>query len=264
MDFSNIKLVVSDMDGTLLNSNHEVSPQFLELFKGLKEKGIQFVAASGRQYNSIVDKLEAIKDDIIIVAENGAYAVHQDQELFSVSLDQNLRNNMLDTLAPVEDIYPVLCGKRNAYITETGQVFKDVLAQYYTAFTVVPDLKDTQDETLKIAIYHFDSSEKYIYPHVRSFEGKAQVKVSGTNWVDLSSSTAHKGNALEKLQQKLGITPEQTMVFGDYNNDLEMMELSHYSFAMANAHPNVLKKARYATSSNDDLGVERVLERLLS
>ena len=65
MDLSQIKMVVTDMDGTLLNSKHEVSPRFFEIFEELKKKDIIFVAASGRQYNSMVAKLESIKTDII-------------------------------------------------------------------------------------------------------------------------------------------------------------------------------------------------------
>lgn len=74
MDLSKIKMVVSDMDGTLLNSNHQVSEQFFELFKELQSRDITFVAASGRQYNSIIDKLAPIKDEIIVIAENGGFA----------------------------------------------------------------------------------------------------------------------------------------------------------------------------------------------
>ena len=61
MDLSQVKMVVSDMDGTLLNSNHEVSNRFFDLFAELKKRNILFVAASGRQYNSILDKLSVIK-----------------------------------------------------------------------------------------------------------------------------------------------------------------------------------------------------------
>ena len=71
MDFSTVKLVVSDMDGTLLNSKGEVSNHFFHLYEELKKQHIQFVAASGRQYQSIVDKLDSIKNEITIIAENG-------------------------------------------------------------------------------------------------------------------------------------------------------------------------------------------------
>ena len=63
--------------------------------------------------------------------------------------------------------------------------------------------------------------------------------------------------------EQRGIGRHQLMVFGDYNNDLEMLALADFSFAMANAHPNVLRAARYRTGSNEEQGVERVLEQLL-
>ena len=88
MDLSQIKMVVTDMDGTLLNSNHEVSNRFFELFEELKKRNIIFVAASGRQYNSIVDKLSSIQNDIIVIAENGGFVMHREEELLSTPLDR--------------------------------------------------------------------------------------------------------------------------------------------------------------------------------
>jgi len=81
MDLSKVKLVVSDMDGTLLNSKHQVSSRFFTLFEALKKKGVMFAAASGRQYHSIVEKLAPIRDDIFVIAENGALVKDQDLEL---------------------------------------------------------------------------------------------------------------------------------------------------------------------------------------
>ena len=90
MDLSKIKMVVTDMDGTLLNSNHEVSKLFFSQFKKLQAKGIKFVAASGRQYHSMVSKLENIKDDVIFIAENGAVIKENDREIDITALDLSL------------------------------------------------------------------------------------------------------------------------------------------------------------------------------
>ena len=263
MDFSQVKMVVTDMDGTLLNSNHEVSDRFFELFNELKKRGILFVAASGRQYNSILDKLYTIKDDIVVVAENGGYVMRKEVELLSTQLPKDQRNKVLTVLDSVENIHPVLCGKQNAFLTGDSDTFADLLKQYYSAFEIVEDLSQVDAEILKVAIYHFESSERFIYPAVKHLEGDLKVKVSGENWVDISSVNANKGYALKKLQALYQIKPEETMVFGDYNNDLEMLALGKYSYAMANAHPNVKKVAKYQTVSNDDFGVERILEKLL-
>lgn len=263
MNLSKIKMVVTDMDGTLLNSNHEVSDQFFELFKELKSKGILFVAASGRQYNSIVDKLYTIKDDIIVIAENGGFAMKQETEILTTPLDRLHVEEILSTLNTIPNIHPVLCGKHKAYISGTSDKFTEKLSEYYTAFEVLDQLNNLDSEVIKIAIYHFDSSEQYIYPFVKHFEDKLKVKVSGENWLDISNMNAHKGYALEKVMKNYNLKSDEVIVFGDYNNDLEMLALSDYGFAMENAHPNVKKVAKYGTLSNDENGVEHILKMLL-
>jgi Cof subfamily protein (haloacid dehalogenase superfamily) len=262
-ELEKIKLVVSDMDGTLLNSDHQVSNRFFELFHELKKRDIRFIAASGRQYNSIVGKLNSIKNDIIIIAENGGYVVEKEKEILSTPLVQTIRNKILNTLENIEDGHAVLCGKRNAYITGSSDSFQEMLSQYYSAYEIVENLHHVEADILKIAVYHNVDSETHIYPHVKQYKNELKVKVSGQNWVDLSAPDAHKGYALAKVQHLLNITPEETMVFGDYNNDIEMMQQAHFSIAMANAHPNVLKTARFKTLSNNENGVEYILEQLL-
>jgi hypothetical protein len=91
-----------------------------------------------------------------------------------------------------------------------------------------------------------------------------QVIVSGEHWLDISHNNANKGYALNILQHQLGITKEETMVFGDYNNDLKMLELADFSYAMENAHQNVKNVAKYQTKSNDEQGVEFILEQLIN
>lgn len=263
MDYSKIKMVVTDMDGTLLNNNHQVSSRFFEIFKELKKRNILFVAASGRQYHSIIDKLETIKEDIIVIAENGGFAIQNGKEIVSTPLPQKTKNEVLAILNKTKNTHPVLCAKDNAYLLGDSPEFINKLKEFYTEYKILDNLTDFEGEILKIAIYHFESSEKYIYPAVSHLENDLKVKISGTNWVDISSENANKGYALEKVLRLNDIKPEELIVFGDYNNDLEMLALTENSFAMKNAHFNVLKAANYTTTSNDDFGVERILEKLL-
>ncbi|SFR49688.1 hypothetical protein SAMN04490243_2289 [Robiginitalea myxolifaciens] len=261
-DLKKVRLVITDMDGTLLNARHEVSDRFFELYRSLSARGVIFGAASGRQYQSIVQKLPEIRENMVIIAENGGLATYQGQELVSTPLPLQLRNEVLSALENVPGTYAVLCGKDNAYVKPHPDNFLDKLREYYTGFEIHENLHAFQGEIMKIAAYHFESSEQYIYPAVKQFETDLMVKVSGAHWVDLSHVDAHKGFALKIVQEHLGIAPEETMVFGDYNNDLEMMSRADFSFAMANAHPNVLDAARYQTASNEERGVDQVLEKL--
>ncbi len=263
MDLSKVKLVVTDMDGTLLNSKHEVSTKFFDLFSELKNH-IHFVAASGRQYHSILHKLDAIKEDITIIAENGGYAKQGDHEFMLTELPSDKIQQLIPLIRKLNGGYAVLCGKESAYVETTDEAFISLFDEYYTKYEIVGDLSEvTTDDILKIAIYHFESSEKHIYPSLKHLENEMKIKISGKNWLDISHPNANKGYALQHLQKKLGISQEETMVFGDYNNDLEMLALAHYSYAMENAIPNVKKAARFETKSNNDEGVEFILEQLL-
>lgn len=264
MDLSRVKLVVTDMDGTLLNSEHKVSPYFFELYEALKAKGIRFAAASGRQHNSIADKLAPIKDDIFIIAENGALVTDRGTEILSIPLQTEMKNRILDVVTGLEGAKPVLCTKDNAYVLESHSEFQEKLREYYTHFDLLPELKTFDGVVMKIAVFHFGGSEAHLYPAVKAFESELKVKVSGENWLDLSHLDAHKGYALSLIQDTYKIAKEETMVFGDYNNDLEMLSQASFSFAMANAHPNVLRTAQYTTLSNNEMGVERILEQLLA
>lgn len=250
------------MDGTLLNSNHQVSQRFLEQFQRLKERNIRFVAASGRQYHSMVDKLHRIKDDIIFISENGALVKEGIQELSVTPINQNLIAELLRTVYTIDGAHAMLCGKYKSFFDGNSAAFLEQLKEYYSAYEIVNDYNAVTEEVVKIAVYHPISAEQYIYPEMQSYENQIKVKVSGQNWVDLNHKDAHKGNALQKVMDLYDIGPSEVLVFGDYNNDIEMLQLSELSFAMANAHPNVKKVARYETRSNDNFGVEFILDQI--
>ena len=265
IDFSKIKLVVSDMDGTLLNSKGEVSNRFFELFKELQKRNITFCAASGRQHNSIVSKLDAIKNKIYVIAENGGIAKKGNKVLLSNFLKLEKVLKLIPILREIKGSNIVLCCNDAAYIESKDEHFISLFQEYYHSFQVVDNLVETAKTTpvFKIAVYHFESSENFIYPFVKHLNDQILLKVSGKNWLDISDEKANKGNALREVQQLLSVTKEETIVFGDYHNDIEMMQEADFSFAMKNAHADIKELAQYATESNDDFGVERILEKLI-
>lgn len=263
MKLSNVKMVVTDMDGTLLNPNHEVSPLFFKQFEALKKHNIIFVVATGRPLYSVLDKLKSIKDEIIIVAENGGLVVQNDQKLLSTPIKKdNLKhiNKILKTLLEANTLY---CTQNKAYTKSKSKKLLDLLEEYYNSYEVITNIDDIEEPIYKIAIYHEISSEKHLYPHLKQLENSFKVKVSTNHWVDISENNANKGYAIELLQKKLGFSKEETMAFGDYNNDIEMLKTAYFSYAMENAHPLVKKTANFITKSNTDFGVEYILNQLV-
>ena len=264
MKLANVKLVVTDLDGTLLNSNHQVSTLFFELFKKLKKHNIIFVAASGRPLYGILEKLNTIKNEMIIVAENGGLIIKDNEILSSNPLKkENLTSidKLLQTLPEANTVY---CTKDKAYTSSSSEKLLALLDEYYQNFETVTNINDIKEPIYKIALYHETSSEKHLYPSLKHLEDNFKVKVSANHWVDISENNANKGNAIQLIQKQYNISKNETIVFGDYNNDIEMLNAAYFSYAMENAHPFVKETTRFITKSNNEYGVETILENLIT
>lgn len=261
---SQIKFVAADMDGTLLNAKHEISPGFYPVFDQMKAKGLLFAAASGRQYFNLLNRFTIIKDDVIFIAENGSYVVYRGEELLVQAMDEWVVKEQLTAAAKIPDVYPILCGKKSAYVQSTEPRFIENVEMYYDKYELVDDLlKVDNDQFLKIAICDLAGSESNSYHFFKQKMDELQVKISGLIWLDLSHKLANKGRAIEKLQQKFGISKDETMAFGDYLNDLEMLQQAGFSYAMENAHSDIKNTARFITKSNEEDGVVIVLQEML-
>jgi len=260
-----IKLIVTDMDGTFLNSDHEMSPDFAAMYQELKKRDIMFVPASGRQMQGITKYFGDIESEIGFIAENGGYIIYKNQELFADKMENDLVVEIIKAVRKIPNARAVLSAKKKAYYETDDQKFIEFFSQYYTKNQKVEDLTEIiDDSTFKIAIYHPDGSEKNLYPFLKKFEEyNLDIVISGKHWLDVMNKNINKGIALKKLQQSLNILPEQTMAFGDYMNDIEMLKNSKYSYAMANAHPSVKETASYAASSNDNFGVLQIVRDYL-
>ncbi len=116
-----IKLIATDMDGTLLNSNNEIQEGFYEVFDELQEKKIIFAAASGRQYYNLLERFKGIEDKMMFIAENGTFVVYKGEELVVNSLDINLARELIKVGRNIKDSYIILCGKKAAYIESSDK-----------------------------------------------------------------------------------------------------------------------------------------------
>lgn len=262
-----IRLIACDMDGTLLDDDDAIHGDFWPLIDALHDRGIVFCPASGRQYYNLLERFEPIADEVVFIAENGTYVVREGKELSSDCLDPPVARELVevarDLSARGADVGVVLCGKASAYIERTDAAFLAEVDKYYRRLEVVEDLTTVDDDILKVAIYDFVSSEEVSAPAFAPFLATHQVVVSGEHWLDVMDRHANKGSGIRHIQESLGITRDQTMVFGDFLNDLEMMDEATYSFAMANAHPELAARARFRAPGNADNGVVRTIKSVL-
>lgn len=184
---NDIKLIVTDMDGTFLNSQYEVSPDFPQIYQELKKRNILFVPASGRQMPGITQYFTEIENEIGFIAENGGYVIYKNEELFADKLDHQFIVEIIKTIREIPGARAVLSAKKKAYYESEDEAFVNYFTRYYTENQKVDDLTlEVDDDAFKIAIYHPEGSEKNIYPYLKHFENEnLEVVVSGKYWVDI-------------------------------------------------------------------------------
>ncbi len=269
MTTPDIRLIAVDMDGTLLDPDGNVPEGLWPLLSRLRERGIAFAPASGRQLATLQRQFAAAGDDLDYIAENGSYVIRDGNvEVSSDALDPAFTASVITRLrALVADgslrVCVVVCGKRSAYIEDITPDFRVEAEKYYAKLEIVDDVLAQDDQILKIAVYDFDGGEQHTAVTIDDLRATHQVVVSGLHWVDIMNQGVNKGVALRNLQQAMGITAAQTAAFGDYLNDVELLGEAEWSYAMADAHPDVIAAARYRAPSNADHGVITTIESLL-
>ncbi|MHA7987141.1 Cof-type HAD-IIB family hydrolase [Rathayibacter sp. CAU 1779] len=267
MTLPDLRLVAADMDGTLLDEQGRVPDRLWPLLTVMRERGIAFVPASGRQYATLRHTFHSVAGELSFIAENGAYVVHDGQEVSSSTLEPSFVRTVIDDVRRLVrdgiDAGVVLCGKDVAYTDRDDPPFLEETAKYYYSRETVRDLSDHADDVIKIAVFEFGDIERDVEPTLARHRPEHQVVVSGGHWVDIMAADVNKGTALRALQLALDVTPAQTAAFGDYLNDLEMLEVADLSYAVANAHPEIARVARFRAPSNTEEGVITVLRHLL-
>jgi len=264
MNEERIRLIALDLDGTLLDSNKNIPPEFMPWV--LAHPEIKVVIASGRQYYTLREQFAEISDRLVYIAENGAVVFDGDKRLSVSPMAKDDAKSVLDICLGLDDTDPMLCGLKSAYMLKgSGEVIEEA-NKYYARRMTVDSLYPyiSEDDILKIAVFipGFRAQEAYdAFPELPDGLAKA---LSGDSWIDIAPAGVDKGSALQAVQKLLGIRASESMAFGDFLNDVTMLRACDHSWAMANAHPELKAIAANITPySNDENGVMRVIEGLV-
>lgn len=259
-----IKLIAIDLDGSLLDDDKNLPGDFWNIAEQLFNRGINLVIASGRPFHNIAAVFEPIKDRLYFACDNGAYVVQGDEELLVNQLHAGDIKKFIEISRPIDRVYPVLCSRHIAYLENDDKEFTDQALKYYQEYKIVDDLTKVEDVILKISLCDLAGSETNSYPFYKQFENHFKVAVAGQIWLDITNMNGSKGTAIKTIQNRLNISPENTLVFGDYLNDLDMIQQAGFSYAMKNAHPQIIEAAKFITDlDNNHGGVTDTIKKLL-
>lgn len=260
---SGIRLVVCDMDGTLLDGDGRVPEGFWALLERLRERGIAFVPASGRQLATLEHLFER-GDLYSFIGENGAIVMLDGEVVDTTVVEADAVRAIVHRVRESGGDLGLVASRREvASIESRDAAFVEQARKYHEAIETVDDLLDHVDDVLKLAMWATSGSEAAAARWLDPVPAGHKVLIGSPHWIDITREGVDKRVGVEGLQRELGVSAAQTMVFGDYLNDLGMLGAADWSFAMANAHPEVLAAARFRAPANHEHGVLQVLERLL-
>lgn len=262
-----IKLIASDIDGTLIGEGtHEFPKELGDVIERLKKQEIIFVAASGRQYKSMYRLFKDKAEDVIFVSGNGSYIRCRDYDIREHRIPNDILKRLVKEIRSMEkDGYCFMAeSKDTAYVEVDNDGFKDLLVDgYHYEITPVKDILKECDDVLKISLYHKTDIQTAADKMIPQWQEELQVLRSGTNWVDFMPEGVDKGSAIASIQEVMGINKEETIVFGDNTNDVGMFGQAKYSYAVENATKEVQKQAAYIADSPEKQGVIRLLQQVV-
>lgn len=259
-----IRLIASDMDGTLLDEHGEVSPETYDLILALREKGVHFAASSGRRFDRLCQFFAPVRDKMDFVAANGAQ-VYVDGELVDREVFSHLGiRRLAKTVGKFESLHMALFDDEKSFLLDDEDKFvreidKDLPNAERIWYLPAPDVS-----ILKISIYCEDGHVMdYAYALSRELGDEFLFAPSGTHWIDALQRGVNKATGIEQVMAHHGITRDEVMAFGDSMNDYEIIRFVGTGCAMANGRPALKAVANRVIGYNYDQAVQGEMRKLL-
>ncbi|MNO37606.1 Sugar phosphatase YidA [compost metagenome] len=261
----NYKLIALDVDGTLLNDDHVLTPETAEVIKKIADQGTEFVLCTGRAPVNSIPYMKQIGLEGYVITHNGAATVNVTTEEIVHEFAMNPFG-----LEPYMDY----CRKNNIhfdvnttfalYVEGAAGLSQEALDMYHKYMMEPLDLPgwaDFSEPIVKFTITGSMDQMDKVYSDWSLWEQEFNMLRSGDFFIDLMHKESSKGAALKKLAEARGIPAEQVMAIGNYFNDLTMLTFAGLGIAMENSPVEVKAAADDVTATNNEEGVKLALQK---
>jgi Cof subfamily protein (haloacid dehalogenase superfamily) len=272
-NLKNIKLIVTDIDGTLVDDNGKLGSESKKLLMELMKHDVSISLATGRLHSATTELAKELSLNGYIISLDGAVIKEykNDRTIFESFLKHrhvkkaiSISNDLLVNI--------VLCHASSIYYTEYNSVIPSLLSKYGALYKQVNSYEEYLSGTLEIVCASDikDSikrmEERFNFPYsvgcsTSYFRSKKNENIF---YLEIRKTGSSKGKALEKLLKHISLKAEQTAVIGDWYNDITLFETKALKVAVANAIPELLNKADVVTGkTNNEDGVAEFFEMVL-
>ena len=287
--FFMIKLIASDMDGTLLNHNHKIPKENVELINYAKNQGIEFIVATGRAYYEALPALNEENINCDVISFNGGIVYDKNGNIISItpmlpkdlyytieilkSFDisyQLYTKNTIYTTSIETDINAYIdLIRSNGYEPDVEHLRAEAQQKLEVGYITEVEnielyLNEKENPPIKIIAISNDISKLENAAKLLSENTSISVTSSGANNIEIMHKNATKGTALKEIAKIYGINLENAVAIGDNLNDQAMLDIVGYSVAMKNGNTILKEQAKYVTEkTNSEGGVADTIFKLI-
>ena len=284
-----MKLIVTDLDGTLLNSKHEISAENIEALKLAQKQGIEVAIATGRTYGNAIALCKKVGLKVHIISNNGSFVYTEDgKKLMENGIDINHAKNALQWLQGNNYSYSICTNKNffmpdntSSILTNDFENAKDIDSMWnrdnvkqlinskilaldgLKLMKNVAEVFEQQVTIGHISVTTFDRNKFAKGKEYFSANKDLSVVTSESIIFDLTNSSASKGNGLQYLTDYLDVSFQDVMAIGDNYNDISMLERVGHSVAIGNAEEAVKKICKQISLTNDLNGVAHIINQII-
>ena len=269
-----IKIVATDMDGTLLDPRGQLDlPRLEKILDKLDHRGVRFVIATGNEVHRMRQLLGHLVERVVLVVANGARIFENNELLQAQTWDDVMVDRALDHFKGRECQDQFVVTAMNGGFVKKGTVFTELdkfmtpemIEKLYQRMNFVDEFDPNLfGGVLKMSMVVGEERSESVLQEINDlFDGHVRAVSSGYGCIDILQDGIHKAWGLVELLKRWNLKPEQIMAFGDSENDIEMLELAGISYAMENAEEAVKRVATKVAPANSQAGVYKVLENWL-
>lgn len=249
---SPVRLVVSDIDGTLLKPGQlMLEPDFVPTVNRLMDQGITFAVASGRQLDSIQTLFEGCDKPLYMIADNGGHTFYDGQSVSFRSFSEADYKEIVRAVRAFGPGYAFVMAGKHSYYIESGQeeFARQLEKTLLFSLEEVADIENPGGPVCKIAIYTKNDVATFAAHFQKLWQDRFEIAVSGDGWIDFNPAGVDKGAGVSALQERLKVSPEETVIFGDNENDVSMLRCGKYNCVVETARPAARRAAAYETDN---------------
>ena len=269
-----IRVIATDMDGTLLDTKGQLElPRLEKILDKLDQRGIRFVIATGNEIHRMRQLLGHLAERVVLVVANGARIFENNELIQAQTWDDAMVDKALAHFKGRECQDQFVVTAMNGGFVKKGTVFTELdkfmtpemIEKLYQRMNFVDEFDPNLfGGVLKMSMVVGEERSESVLQEINDlFDGHVRAVSSGYGCIDILQDGIHKAWGLVELLKRWNLKPEQIMAFGDSENDIEMLELAGISYAMENAEEAVKRVATKVAPANSQAGVYQVLENWL-